>query len=403
MIAQSFATTEKTGGVLTPFRDSQFLLIFCVALFVTTGNFMLTLSLPLYAAELGAGAKAIGLLSSIFATSALVMRPFSGQLIDNEDKRKVLLVSLSVMLGSLVGLALADRYWMLLVFRGFCGLSWGIGSTLCLTIACESVPEKRMAAGIGVYALGQTIALTLAPAIALPVAGAIGYGALYGLITLLIAASIVMAVFIRPRPPIARRGYSLRLESMISLPSIKPAAMTLVNNIAKSSISAFLAICARQRGVAGIGLFFSVQAAAVFVFRPAVSALSDRYGVKKVLIPCQALLLTGFILVAYAGTLPAFLVAAVILGIAIAGEQPILMAESMRCVGPSQRGVASNTSYVGLDLGIMIGSNMAGLLVDFIGYRAMFLAITAPMILYTAYFISKGGSEAAGYDTRSHP
>jgi len=143
-----------------------------------------------------------------------------------------------------------------------------------------------------------------------------------------------------------------------------------------------------------VGLFFSVQAAAVFAFRPAVSALSDRHGIMKVLVPCQVLLLTGFVLVAFARTLPAFLIAGAILGIAIAGEQPILMAECIRSAGPSQRGVASNTSYVGLDLGIMIGSNAAGLLVDLMGFRAMFLAITVPMILYTAYFAASGRRKA---------
>lgn len=394
MIPKIRSIAASDSGVLAPFRDPQFLLIFCVAFFVTTGNFMLTLSLPLYAVELGAGAKAIGLLSGIFATCALLMRPISGQLIDNEDKRKLLLACLIAMLASIVGLALADRYWLLLVFRGLCGASWGVGSTLCMTIASESVPERRMAAGIGVYALGQTMALTIAPALALPIARALGYSALYALITGLVAASIGMAAFIRPRPAGARRGYSFRLDSMVCLPALRPAAMTLVNNIAKSSISAFLAICAGTRGVADVGLFFSVQAATVFLFRPAVSALSDRYGILKVLIPCQALLLIGFVLVAFADTLPAFLIAGAILGVAIAGEQPILMAECIRRAEPSQRGIASNTSYVGLDVGIMIGSNAAGILVELAGFRAMFLAITAPMILYTAYFAASDGRAA---------
>lgn len=386
MLFSDSSDGRKANGILAPFRDAQFLLVFSVAFLVTICNFMLILTLPLHAAEMGAGAKAVGLLSGIFATCALAMRPISGQLIDREDKRTLLLGCLALMLTAVLGLSLARRYWALVACRGLSGVAWGVGSTLCMTIASERFTENRMATGIGVYALGQTLALTLAPALALPIASAVGFGLLYALLAILVAASFAMTLFIRPKPPEGKAKFSFRLDRMVSFPALRPASMTLVNNIAKSSINAFLAIYARSRGVADIGLFFSVQAVAVLAVRPAISALADRFGALRVLIPCEALLLAGFVAISLADSLPAFLVAGAIIGIAVAGEQPILMAECIRSVGPSQRGLASNTSYIGLDVGIVIGSNAAGLLVEAIGFRAMFIAITIPMVAYSVWY-----------------
>ena len=82
-----------------------------------------------------------------------------------------------------------------------------------------------------------------------------------------------------------------------------------------------------------------------------------------------------------------FIAAAVVMGLSISGEQPILMAECVKSVDPSRRGSASNTSYFGLDIGNVIGSNLAGLLVTLVGYSGMFLLITLPVILYTVVFV----------------
>jgi MFS family permease len=102
---------------------------------------------------------------------------------------------------------------------------------------------------------------------------------------------------------------------------------------------------------------------------------------------CPAsLALIGLIIIAAAHSLTTFLIAAALMGIATGGEQPILMAECIKSADASKRGRASNTSYVGMDIGNFAGSNLAGILVAAIGYRHMFLAAIVPVVLGTLFF-----------------
>jgi predicted MFS family arabinose efflux permease len=75
------------------------------------------------------------------------------------------------------------------------------------------------------------------------------------------------------------------------------------------------------------------------------------------------------------------------MGLSAAGEQPILMAECVRAADPSKRGRASNTSYLGTDIGQFCGSNLAGILVAYFGYRKMYMLAVLPIVLCATVFV----------------
>jgi MFS family permease len=349
---------------------------------------MLSLTLPRYARDLGATSQAVGLLAGIYALCAFCIRPFSGQLVDNENKIVLLRIILVLILISVFGLTLSKKYWFLVAFRGLNGFAWGVGSTLCMTIATESFPERNMAGGIGIYGLGQTIAQTVAPVFALPVANHLGYNNLYYVNVILIIICLLLTGFFKITPvPKHSRHYSLDLKKMIHVPAILPASLTLCGTIGKSSVMAFLVIFGETLNIGNIGLYFTVQAATVFISRPFISRMADKHGILKILIPCEALAVVGLIIIALSHSLPVFLIAAIFMGVSAAGEQPILMAECVRSADASRTGRASNTSYVGLDVGQFVGSNLAGILVAYLGYRKMYALATSPIILCTIVFV----------------
>jgi len=370
------------------YKNKQFLPIFIIAFLIYNSSNMLSLTLPKFANEMGATSQMVGTLAGIFATCALIMRPFSGQVVDNEDKQITLRICLLVLLISVFGLTLSKNYYMLLFFRGLNGLAWGIGSTLCMTIATGCFSPGNMAGGIGIYGLGQSLAQTIAPMVALPIAGKVGYNGLYWVnVTLMIICIALTFLMEFPKEEKKPRKYSFGIKKMFCLPALMPAAMTMCNSIAKSSVTAFLVIYAGTLNIENIGLFFSVQAAAIFICRPIVSKLSDKLGTLTVLIPCEMLSVTGLIIISQASTLPVFILAAICMGIATSGEQPILMSECVKSVSSGERGSASNTSYIGTDIGNVIGSNTAGFLVAYLGYRAMYLTFILPIIICSIILI----------------
>ena len=207
-------------------KNKQFIMIFIVAFLVYTSATMLNLTLPKYANDLGATAQAVGLLAGVFQIAALMMRPVSGQIVDNENRLIMLRVVLAIVLFSVVGIMLSGTYWSLVAFRALHGLAWGIGSTLFMTIASSCFSHKNMTAGIGIYGLGQVFAQTLAPMFAVPVALKYGYSTLYIGNVILISACLVITLFMHVETPKReKRTYSYNLKNMIYRPALLPASL----------------------------------------------------------------------------------------------------------------------------------------------------------------------------------
>jgi len=381
---------EKTqeGKSRSPFRNRQFLFIFIIAFLVYMSSVMLSQTLPKYANDLGATAQAIGLLAGMFQIAALSMRPISGQIVDNENRLRAIRIVLFIVLLSVVGFTLSTNYWMLIVFRALHGLAWGVGSVLFMTIATSCFPDEHMTAGIGVYGLGQVMAQTIAPTFALPIALTYGYNTLYIGNIILLSICLFLTLFMKidsPSPKVKK--YSYNLKKMIYWPALVPASMTLVNSIAKATITAFLIIFAGTMDIYNIGIFFTVQAMTIFITRPILSRLADRHGTAVILVPCQLFTVAGLVIISFAQSLPVFLLASILMGMGTSGEQPILMSECMKSAPPDKRGNASNTSYAGTDIGGFLGSNLAGFTVASIGYRYMYRLFAIPIIAMTIVYI----------------
>ncbi len=370
------------------YRNPQFIMIFIIATVIYCTMQMLATTLPKFADDMGATAQAIGLLSGIFALCALFMRPVSGQIVDNEDKLVLLRVVLVFQIVALSGLSFSNKYWMLLLFRGLSGLSWGIGSTLCMTIATNCFTNNNMTTGVGIYGLGQILAQTIGPLIGLSIAEKFGYQNLYFLNTVLMILCMILTLLLRiDNQQASDKKYSVNIKDIVCFNALPPAILTMCNTIAKSAITAFLIIYADMLNVQNIGIFFTIQALVIFLTRPFIARLSDKGGFLKMLIPCEILLVVGLLVIAFSRNISMFILAAVLTGVSSSGEQPMLMAECVRNTDPLKRGSANNTNYIGIDVGMFLGSNLAGVLVAYLGYTKMFLLSTIPVIICTIIFI----------------
>lgn len=368
-------------------KNKKFISIFVIAFLVYFSNSMLGITLPKYAHDLGATSQVIGTLSGIFAMCALIMRPVSGQIVDNESKKLLLRIVIGIIFLAVTGLTFSHQVWMLILFRGLNGFGWGIGSTLCMTIASSCFDKKNLGTGIGIYGLGQTIAQALAPMIALEVVQYYSYNFLYQFNVIICVLAFVLTFFITvDETKKEDRKYSVNLKNMVCFPAIPPAMMTLCNSIAQASIASFLVIFADSISVIGIGLFFTIQAFTILLTRPFWGKATDKYGFFKALMPCEILITSGMLTIFFSHAIWQFILAAVLIGAGTAGSQPVLMSECIKRAPSDQMGSASNTSYIGTDVGNFVGSNLAGFVVALVGYRNLYLLFTLPIIISTLIY-----------------
>ena len=367
-------------------KYGSFINIFLISTLVYISNQMIATTISKFADYLGAGSSMVGMVAGSFAMMALFIRPFSGQAVDNLNRKKLLLVSLGLILVATVGLAISTTVIQLIVFRGLNGIGWGIGSTLCMTLATSCFPAERVNTSIGIYALGRTIAEAVAPVMALTFINFVGFNKAYYVNVLLIVLAMILTISLKIE--VDRKSdfsFSFKLQDIVAFPALIPMIITMLESIAGNSIIAFLVLYADTLSILNVGFYFTITSLISFFMRPVLANLIDKLSVKKVIIPCFVLEIISFGLLFIAKDEVFFILSAIFRGLGVAGSQTALMGMAINSVSTQKRGLASNTSYIGLDLGGFIGSNLAGIIVGMFGYRNLYAVMI--LFLFLAIFI----------------
>ena len=128
--------------------------------------YVLTPLLPLYLSEhFGATKDVIGLVLSGYTVTALVMRPFSGYMVDSFPRKTVLMVSFTAFAIFFAGYLAASTLLLFLIVRTLHGGPFGALTVANSTVAIDVLPSSRRTEGIGYYGLSNNLAMAIAPTI----------------------------------------------------------------------------------------------------------------------------------------------------------------------------------------------------------------------------------------------
>ena len=128
--------------------------------------YVLTPLLPLYLSEhFGATKDVIGLVLSGYTVTALVMRPFSGFLVDSFPRKTVLMVSFAAFSIFFAGYLAASSLLLFTIVRTLHGGPFGALTVANSTVAIDVLPSSRRTEGIGYYGLSNNLAMAIAPTV----------------------------------------------------------------------------------------------------------------------------------------------------------------------------------------------------------------------------------------------
>lgn len=358
-----------------------FINVLLVNMTMNFGQFMMSSLIGPLASFLGASPTLVGTIVSAFSITCLLVKPVSGTIIDTCSKKKILVAAISVTMLAFVIYSLAQTPQMVFVARLIHGLGMGFTTSTCLALATEALPTKKLTQGIGYYSLAQTIAAAVGPTIGLSMVNRWGYSAAFRVGAVVMGLAVLLAATMKTRQCEVPRGkLRITLGDMVAREALLPAAFLFFLALSSGTISSFLVIYARdEQGVDRIGLYFTVNAICLLVSRPLIGRLGDKYGIHRVLLPALLVYGAALFVISWASSLPAFLLAAVINSFGYGAAQPIIQALCMKSVPKERRGVASTTSYIGTDVGYLIGSPVAGALATAFGYSTMFRCMVVPV------------------------
>lgn len=388
--------TEQTTrqSALAPLWTLDFILLMLSTFALFSSFYFLMPVLPVFVAErLGGDERVIGLVSGVFTITAVTFRPLGGYLMDRYGRRGLHLLALGVFALVVASYTAVKVLAVLIVVRMLHGLPWGAANTAANTVASDMVPPSRRGEGLGMFGMGQTLAMAVAPAAAIMILGDGQFTRLFVVAAVLAAAAIVLALRVRhPRVgnPAARLDAKSLLEGRVAWLSTCQAFVSA----GYAGVTTFIVVYADQLGVSNPGLFFTLLAVGLVAARLTAGRQFDRRGPGPVVGAGLVLLVISYVLL-WAGR-PGFYAAPVVLGLGFGIVVPSFQAMAVNMVPGSRRGAAYATLLGSFDIGVGLGAYLLGYAANAFGYAGMY-ALSAAMMVVPAYvFFTRVAPRYAG-------
>lgn len=361
--------------------NRQLVLLCAYELFSSTSVQMANTTIAGYAVWLGMASGLAGILSGVYFTASIFTRPFSGLFATRFDKRAILLAASGLMGVSAIGLLFTGGAVGISILRMMQGAGYSIATTTAMAAVAAVAPPERMGQAIGVYGLSTILAQMLAPALAFKLVAIAGYTGMQLATIATRAAALVCLLLLGAIPdPYYRQNRNSRvtLSSIIARESFLPAILGLCFSTLNSSVIAFMGLYARQQGIGGAEYFFICNALAMLVCRAFASRGADTVSLATAGLRSGALLVASMLLLGFGHTMATMLLAGVFFGAGYGSLLPITQSRAVRNAPPGKQGAGSNTYFLGIDGGFMLGSYVAGFLAGAVGYANMYLCLVVP-------------------------
>ncbi|MBA4494591.1 MFS transporter [Paenactinomyces guangxiensis] len=365
----------------TKIWTKDFIMLSLANFFLFASFFILLSSLPLFmVAELHAKEKQVGLIIGVFTVASVIMRPYAGMMLDQLGRRKVVLYSLALFVLASAGYFLVSTLVLLLLLRLIHGGAFGISTTALGTVAVDLVPAQRRGEGLGYYGTFNMLAMVAGPATGLLIIQKLSSGWLFFICFALAVTGLLCSMSVRYPQQGAKREVAGRFSLSDWKKMIEPAAfpysIPLVGlAVVFGGIVSFISLYASELGDPNLaGGFYFVYALALVSSRIISGKVFDQRGSDLVVYPGILCYVAGLICLGLAHHSGLFYLAGALIGIGYGGIQPCLQALVIQCVPAQCRGAATATFFIAIDAGIGLGSFLLGFVVNWLGYRGMFLS-----------------------------
>ena len=378
--------------------NKNFICIMVINMLQSFGHFTANPHVASYTKYLGTSDQMTGFLAGMFFGVAFAVRPISGPMITKLDKRILLICTFVCGLVANLGYAMFENVSAFALFRFINGLEYSFLGTLIMTLASDNLPLEKMGSGLGIYSIGTAAATAVAPTIGSALleygSGIRDEGFGFTLVFLFSASMLALAVIPafmlssdkKTKEEVA--GAGAWYKNILTVHALPIAVVILMIQTSYSLFSTYMIEFGKEQGIAGISTFFTALALTLIFARPMSGVLTDKLGAQKVIFPGMVIFALSFIIVGSSSVLWMILLGAAMAAVGFGASHPPLVAMSMRVVEPIKRGVASNTVYMGLDLGLFIGPVLGAFVYERTNYSTMYKTAVVPLGLGLIFFIA---------------
>ena len=308
----------------------------------------------------------------------------------------ILIISLLVIAVSTFLYSVATTVTAIFVIRLLHGAGLATSAALAQAMAADALPIQKMNSGISIFGLALAVSQAIGPIVGLALLDFVGFQWAFRISALVIVGGLILACLIKEPGNHVRKPYQLKLDRMFSKGAVIPALMIALLSIPFSCINAFIVIYGNLLGIGGMGAYFAVYAGCLLATRPLFGSLSDKHGVQRIIPIGLCFFVASILVLTLASNLPLFLLAAAVGACGYGAVIPLLQSLGFLCSPYDSRGAASNTTFLGLDAGNLVGPTIGGMIVSLFiasglseaqSYNGMFFVLIVPVLIAFIVFL----------------
>lgn len=370
----------------------------------------------IYISHYGGTAAYAGVLAAVFSVGAAIVRLVSGPVIDRRGRRVVMIAGTIILIIGTTGPVFTHETIPFTVFRLLQGAGFSAATTAAATAAADVLPTSRLGEGIGYYGLGQAIAMSIGPALAIFLVSTSSAENLYiGLGTAsLVAFALVLSCRYESHPASLPETASYRLRSEHNASGPKPAAEkakcttggesfvsevfekhALPGTIPMLIISPafgfgifFVGLYGATIGVGNAGIFYTVSAVMMIVIRIASASLMDCTKPIRLFGAAVFFGILSFLVLFCCSTILAastlrdlvFYGAGLFYGICIGISLPLNQSVAVKNTPPERWGAANALFQLANDVGIGFSCIVWGFINDSFGFTTTIICVVACIV-----------------------
>ena len=410
-----------------------FILIVGLALCCFVTGQGLNAGTSVYIDRLGGTATYSGLLATVFSVAAAITRLACGPLVDSKGRAITITIGAAFLVVGTAGPVVFDNASAFIVYRFLQGIGFSAVTTAAATAAADVLPYSRLGEGIGYYGLGQALAMSVGPALALFLVASDAPNNLYIGLTCISVIVLILSLFCRyerkPESLPETSVYRMRREAQDSetqaetakaaehstegaavdvsggtpaeqVPSLEaepepkgfarlferralPGAlpMTILSPAFGFGIF-FVGLFGTSIGIDNAGLFFTLSAVSMIAVRLKSNSYMDRVAPIKVFAVAVACGVVAYLLLLASETSSVFYyIAGLFYGMCLGISMPINQSVAVKNT-PAERWGAANALYMlATDVGVGVASVIWGAINDSFGFTTTICCVIVCIVL----------------------
>ena len=344
--------------------------------------YVLTPLLPLYLSEhFGATKDVIGLVLSGYTVTALVMRPFSGYLVDSFPRKTVLMVSFAAFAIFFAGYLAASTLLLFTIVRTLHGGPFGALTVANSTVAIDVLPSSRRTEGIGYYGLSNNLAMAIAPTVGIFVYRYThSFELLFWIaLTVAVAGLTVDSTITIPAKELVQDKTKLSLDRFFLVRGWLLGLNMVAFGFCFGVLSNYLAIYGKEvMGITGgTGTYFMLCSVGLILSRLQGGRALRQGRVTHNAASGMVISLVGYTLFILVPNMVGYYTSALLIGLGNGHMWPAFQNMTISVAPNNQRGTANSTILVSWDVGMGLGILVGGIVAELLGYSAAFWTVAA--------------------------